>query len=322
MKPFLAALLLPGFLSAAILPDAIGPYHRASATPAALADRALWDEYGLKEAETAAYENGARKFTASVYRLQDTTGAMAAFDWQRPAQSRASKAAALAAETGNGLLVVHGNYLLSFNGYKPAPGELEAVVQALRDVDTTVLPVLATYLPQEGLVPNSERYVTGPVGLAKFDPRIPPSVAAFHFGTEAQLGVFHSAKGDMPLSIFNYPTAQIAMERVPEFEKLSGAVVKRSGPMVALVLSPPDPDFAERVLAGIRYQAQVTRDEYVPTRRDNIAVLILNIFVLIGILLAFSIVAGLAVGGVRTWLRRGRHGVEAEPMISLHLEER
>ncbi len=92
--------------------------------------------------------------------------------------------------------------------------------------------------------------------------------------------------------------------------------------MVAVVLSPPDPDFAEQVLAGVRYQAEVTRSEYVPTRRDNIGVLILNIFVLIGFLLAFAVVAGLAAGGLRAWLRRGRTGADAEAMISLHLEGR
>jgi len=164
--------------------------------------------------------------------------------------------------------------------------------------------------------------VTGPTALEKFLPGIPPSVAAFHYGTEAQTGVFHSPKGDMTLAIFNYPTPQIAMQRAPEFEKLRGAVVKRSGPFVAVVLSPPDPDFAEHLLGRVRWQAEVTRDEYVPTRRDNIGDLIVNIFVLIGILLAFSLVSGLAVGGVRAFLRRARGGVEADPMIVLHLGER
>ena len=44
------------------------------------------------------------------------------------------------------------------------------------------------------------------------------------------------------MAIFNYPTPQIAMQQVPDFEKLPGAMAKRSGPMVAVVLSPADPD--------------------------------------------------------------------------------
>ena len=51
-------------------------------------------------------------------------------------------------------------------------------------------------LPSDNLVPNSERYILGPVALQAFDPGIPPSVAAFHLSAEAQLGVFQSPKGD------------------------------------------------------------------------------------------------------------------------------
>ncbi len=321
MKLF-AALIVPCFAMAALLPDTIGPYSRASSSRPALTDRALWEEYGLKAAETAVYTGGADRFTLTAYQLQDSTSGMAAFDWQRPAAATPSQAAPLAAETPDSLLLVRGNYLLSFSGHKPAATELDALYSQLPNVDITVLPVLPSYLPTSGLVPNSERYILGPAALERFDPAIPPSLAAFRYGTEAQLGVFHSPKGNLSLAIFNYPTHQIAMERTTEFEKLPGAMVKRSGPFVAVILAPPDPDFAERLLADVRYQAAITRDEYVPTHRDNIGWLVLSIFVLIGILLAFSLVSGLAVGIVRTWIYGRRTGAEAEPMILLHLERR
>ena len=64
-------------------------------------------------------------------------------------------------------------------------------------------------------------------------------------------------------------------------------MAKRSGPLVAVIVSPADPDAAERLLAQVSYQAEITRDEYVPTRRDNIGDLVINTFILIGILLAF-----------------------------------
>ena len=194
-------------------------------------DRPIWDEYGLKESEAARYENGDENFTVTGYRLQDTTGAMAAFDWQRPAKSIASPLAPLAADTADGLLVVHGNYLLSFNGRKPEAAELSALFDGLRNVDTTVLPTLPANLPTQDRVANSERYITGPTSLAKFIPAIPPSVAAFHYGAEGQLGVFHSPKGDMGLVIFNYPTPQIAMLKETDFRGIPGGnLVKRSGP--------------------------------------------------------------------------------------------
>ncbi len=323
MRFLLSICALAATASAAILPEAIGPYHRAAVSHPAISDRALWDEYGLKEAETARFENEGTRFTVTAYRLLDTTGSMAAFQWQRPAESKPSKIAPMAAETPDSLLAVHGNYVIAFTGYKPSADEWKELSDGLKNVDTTPLPVLPGYLPAEGLATNSERYVTGPVGLEKFAPSISPSVAGFHYGAEAQTGVFHSPKGDVRLAVFNYPTHQIAMLKAPEFEKLpGGALVKRSGPLVAVALAPPDGDYAERLLSGIRYQAQVTRDEYVPTHRDNIGWVVVSIFVLIGLLVGASVVSGVVWGAVRTILRRGKPVPESEEMITLHLSGR
>jgi hypothetical protein len=280
----------------------------------------VWDEYGLKTAETAIYTGAGKHFTATAYQLQDSTGALAAFDWQRSADATPSKAAALASETPDTLLLALGTYLLSFNGYKPNTAELQGLTDGLTAVDGTGLPTLPGYLPSDNLVANSERYITGPVALQAFDPGIPPSVAAFHLSAEAQFGVFHSPKGPMALTIFRYPTNQIAMEEIGEFAKLPGAVAKRSGPLVAVILSPADPDTAERLLAQVRYQAEITSDEFVPGRRDNIGDLVINAFILTGILGAGAIFAGFFVGGFRHFLRRGKRGEEPEAMILMHLD--
>jgi hypothetical protein len=320
MTRFFLALLIPALAQAAIFPDAIGAWHRTAASKPVLTDNALWDEYGLRESESASYENGSAKFTATAWRMQDSTGALAAYDWQRPSQSEPSKLATLAAETADSLVLVHGNYVLSFSGYKPTTPELDPIVVSLRNVDTTALPTLIGYLPTRDLAPGSERYITGPASLRKFNAGIPPSVAAFHLGAEAQLGVFHSPKGDMVLTIFDYPTPQIAVLQAASLGKIPGADVKRSGPLVAIILSPPDPDAAERLLAQVRYRAEVTLAERVPTLRDNIGNLVVNAFVLTGLLLAFCLVSGLAVGGSRVFLRRFRKGEEPEAVIALHLE--
>ena len=159
------------------------------------------------------------------------------------------------------------------------------------------------------------------MALAKFSPGISPSLAGFHVGVEAQTGVFRSPKGDMTLAIFNYPTNQIAIQKISEFEGTPHAMAKRSGPLVAVILSPADPDAAETLLSKVRYQASITWNERTSTRRDNVANLILNVFVLIGILAAFCILSGLFVGAFRVWLRRGKPGSEEESMILLHLDK-
>src|ERR1022692_3505022 len=120
----LAALLAPALCLGAIWPENIGAWKRTATMQATLSDRPIWREYGVKESDAPRYENGAANFTVTGYRLQAATGAMAAFDWQRPAKSTVSPLAPLAAATGNGLLVVQGNYLLSFSGHLPEAGGL------------------------------------------------------------------------------------------------------------------------------------------------------------------------------------------------------
>ena len=320
MKVLFSALLVPGLCLGAIWPDTIGDWKRGATLQTSISDRPLWDEYGLKESESARFENGKKQFTVTGYRLQDSTGAMAVYDWQRPVKATASKVAPLSAETADGLMVVHGNYVLAFEGYKPEAAELTALYATLRNIDTTVLPILPGNLPEVERIPNSERYVIGPAGLAKFAPAIPPSVAAFHYGAEAQLGQFRTAKGDMNLAIFNYPNPQIAMQKEGEFRGIPGGnIVKRSGPLVAVVLNPPDADAAERLLALVKYQAVVTLDQWVPSHKDNIGNLVINAFNLIGILLGFAVVSGLLFAGLRAYRRRGPRGDEADALTTLNL---
>lgn len=319
---FLIALFLPALSLAGIWPDTFGDFKRADVAPVEISDRPLWEEYGFKQGEQARYESGARQFTATAYRFQDSTGAMAAFDGKRPAGAKPSRLALLAVETAHGAIVAHGNYLLVFDGRKPESAELPALFKTLPKLEQSPLPALRDYLPAGNLVPNSERYITGPVSLEKFAPGVPPSTAAFDLGAEAQLASFRAPAGETTLAIFSYPTPHIARGRLEDFLRISGAVAKRSGPLVAVILPPANAVDAEKLLAQVRYEATITMNERVPTQRDNIGNLIINIFELIGILLVLCTVGGFAVGGFRTILRRGSGMKEPEVMISLHLSDR
>ncbi|MBV8905167.1 MAG: hypothetical protein JOZ22_16185, partial [Acidobacteriia bacterium] len=98
--------------------------------------------------------------------------------------------------------------------------------------------------------------------------------------------------------------------------------VKRSGPLLAVILAPPNADAAERLLALVRYDAQITLSERVPGARDNPGNMLMAIFSLAGILIVFCVIAGLFVGGFRVILFGRRKGMDAEPMILLHLDQR
>ena len=136
-------------------------------------------------------------------------------------------------------------------------------------------------------------------------------------GAEAQIGSYWVTGGRMELSVFSYPTPQIARQRIEEFQKLPAAMARRNGPLVALVRGAKDADAAERLLASVKYQASVTESQRLPTRRDNVGDLIMNIFILIGILLSLFVVAGLAFGFLRRWAWAGRDD-EAMTVLRLH----
>jgi len=296
-------------LGAAILPDQIGNFDRGEIKSVAAQDASLYQEFGFISAEQAPYalsgKNPGKRFTTTAWRLRDSTGALALFEALRPGNATSAKLSALSAITPDGAIFAFGNYVFQVSGDVPEQKDLEMLFLRLPQLDNAPLPALARNLPPEGLIPNSERYILGPVSLARFEPRIGPSLAAFHLGAEAQLGRYSTPKGELSLAIFSYPTPNIAREREQEFAKLPGTIAKRSGPLMAVIVQPLDQDAAERVLAGVRYEANLTLNEKVPVNQGLLGYkLFLNIFVLTGVLVALSIVIGIGFGGFRILRRK------------------
>jgi hypothetical protein len=86
-----------------------------------------------------------------------------------------------------------------------------------------------------------------------------------------------------------------------------------------IVPGPVDPDAAEQLLGQVSYRADVTLHEYTLNRRDNIGTLIINAFILIGILLGFAILSGAAVGGLMAFRRRQKDGEPSDALTTLNL---
>jgi hypothetical protein len=317
------ALICAPAIRAAIWPNELGPFTRGSLKPTVQTDTEVWEEFGFLQGETAEYSDKSRRFTASAWRFRDPTGAMAAFQWQRPAASTPSKLGELAVETPASVFLAFHNYLLRIDNWKPEADDLAPFLERLPNLDQGSLPSLPGYVPAAGRIPNSERFVLGPASLAKLEPRIPPSVAAFHLGTEAQFAQFKSQAGNLELGLFSYPTPNFARERSEAFSRIPGALVKRAGPLVAVIVSPPDQDEAERLLSRVQYQATITWNEYTPTARDNVGNLILTIMTLCGLLILFCAAAGVAFGGFRILARRYLKGwADDERIVLLNLQNR
>jgi hypothetical protein len=317
-----ACLLLTAAAQGAIFPDQFGVYQKSAPNTLVVPDRQLYDEYGLEATEQAEYTAPDKKhFSAIAWRMHDPTGALALFQFRRPPGAVSSDYAELAVRTSDGVIFTFGNYVLQITGDVPEPAETQLLLGQLPNVRSGALPAISSELPQDGLVPNSERYILGPVSLQRFEPQIPPSVAAFHLGSEAELGKYQTPKGMLTLTLFDYPTPSMARQQVTEFQKLAGAVVKRAGSRVAVILAPPDPDAAERILAKIDYQASVTLNEQTAnSQAKGLASLILNIFFLAGVVLALCVLGGIGFGGYRIMSRKLWRKEDPYAMIVLDLE--
>ncbi|MBV9771108.1 MAG: hypothetical protein JOZ32_16165 [Bryobacterales bacterium] len=294
------------FASAAIWPQQFGPYQRLSASPVDLPpnSKAQLDEDGLDAIERADY--GPFQVTAS--RFKDVTGAYAA---------------SLDPSSKSALRV--GNYLVACQG--KCPKNLAALADAaLPHVSHGSLPTLDNYFPSKNLVPRSERYILGPAGLAANAPEIPAAAALFDFGTEAALAHYRSLGGTVTLIVFSYPTPSVARQQLPQFQKIQDAAVKRTGPLIAVLLGhgAASPDSA-KLLTDLNYDGVVAENEQpaakpLELKPESAGKMVLAILSLAGLLLVFCLLSGLAVGGTLHLARKfGYSGAEGS-LITLHLE--
>jgi uncharacterized protein DUF6599 len=323
LRSIAAALLsLAGMARGAIFPDQIGDFKKGPPATIAVPDRPLYEEYGLDATEQAEYISPEKRFTATTWRFRDSTGALALFEARRPPAATPTNLSSLSVRTSDGFIFAYGNYVFQFTGTGfPTPAELDQLYSRLPKIEQSPLPALIGFLPSDDLVPNSERYVLGPVSLERFEPRIAPSVAGFHLGSEAQLGKYKTKKGLLTLAIFNYPTPVLARERASEFQKIPAAVVKRTGSLVAVTIAPPDPDAAERVLARVNYEANLTSIESPPVNAvKGMAKLLVDIFLLSGLLVLFSVIVGVGFGWFRIIARKMGRKEEFDAMIVLGLD--
>jgi len=346
VRRFALCLFVPGLLAGTILPEYVGTYKKVSTAPLTLDHPAVWNEYGLRASEQAVYELSGAKLHVEAYSMQDSTGALAAWQWKRPADSRAIEArlsdvkpsdaklaqakvqdlSKLTAVTPKGIAIALGNHFLLLDGYIPTADELANVFRSLPGQQSGPLPTLPDHLPAAGLVANSERYISGPASLALFSPEVSSTTAAFHLGSEAQLALFRTASGEeQRMEIFAFPTPDSARDRAGALGNTPNSIVKRTGPLVAVVFAPKDTNAAETLLSLVRFQAVITgqdRADHPPTKKDNWGNFMVNIFILIGMVLLFCLVSGAIFGGMRHLFRRGGESGDSDQMITLHLDNR
>jgi hypothetical protein len=320
-----AVALLAAPLRADIWPETWHGSSRTKLQAAPIEDRMLWVEYAGDASESAEYNGPVGKFTATAWRLKDSTSALAWYQSIRAANCTPNFAVALVCTTPGSVTMAHQNYVLRFEGWRPLERELaELFPQLPRLRSGGGLPLLPGYLPEPNRIRNSERYLLGVHSLQKFAPSIPATLAGFEDGAEAQMGSFQTTAGVVPIVVFSYITPQQAQIKVKEFEKQAGWVMRRSGPLIGLIPGGVDRKLAESLLGGMEYKAKITLST--PGKlppMPNVAGMLVAIFELTGVLLVSCVGGGMLFAGLWFYLRKrqfDKDGTDATITV-IHLQD-
>jgi len=299
---------------------------------------AVLTEYGFADSETATYSrDDGRKLTVKAARFKDATGAYGAFTFYGQQPMKTEEIGTKAASANDRILFFRSNILVDANFDRVTEmsgSELRELAAMLPSASGTAgnLPTLPQYLPKQDAIGNSARYILGPQALMVVKAPLTAEQIDFKVEPEVLVQDYSSKDGPLSLTVVDYPTPQIAGERLRALQgsQPSGSspafLARRSGPLLAVVTGTTGSSDAKNLLNAVNYEAEVTWDQATSvSKRDNIGNLIVAIFSLIGVLLLISLIFGVFFGGIRVLLNRlfpkkvmGR-GEEAD-IIQLHLE--
>ncbi len=285
-------------------------------------------EYGFERLESATYiRNDGRKLAVKAAVFNDASGAYGAFTYYKTPIMLNEKIGGQASSLNNRVLFYQGNVLVD------AVFDKLSVMSAaeLRELASVIpgpagnarnLPTLPTYLPKESYQKNSAKYILGPVTLDRVGSPLSSAMVDFKSGAEVVIGKYQAKAGDSTLMLIEYPTPQIAAEKLRQIDASHQATTqqsagspslidvapffdKRTGPIIVIASGPLAMSEANSLMGAVSYEADVTWNEntYV-TKKDNLANLLFNVIVLCGIVVGVSLVAGLAFGGFRILMKR------------------
>ncbi|MBZ5663005.1 MAG: hypothetical protein LAO30_00225 [Acidobacteriia bacterium] len=306
-------------------------------------------EYGFLRLEKATYtRDDGRNLTVKAAVFEDTSGAYGAFTYYYSPEMGEEKIGGQAAFLNNRVLFYQGNVLvdavfdrmsvMSASQLRQLAGLLP---QAAGNKGNP--PALPTYLPKRDFEKNTTRYILGPVGLDRIGSPLAGSTVDFKSGAEVVIGKYAAAAGDATLMLIEYPTPQIAAEKLKEIDASHQVTQQqpgvasivdvgpffdtRTGPIIVIAAGPLSKSEARSLMSSISYEADVTWNEntYV-SKKDNLANFLFNAIVLCGIVVGLALVAGIAFGGLRILIKRlfpdsVFDRSEAMEFISLHLED-
>jgi hypothetical protein len=287
-------------------------------------DPAVEREYGVKSVELRTYVLPVHGRNVQVVReiTPDLSSAFGLLTYYRTPQMSPVPGEQLAVAGPAEVLAARGHAFLRMptqggsGGDHTSPvistSELEALVRLAGGAPPSreAVATLPTYLPSNGLVPGSEKYLLGPEAAKAVLPELRSDLIGFEQGAELEVGTYNNNGRGSPsetaakVAAISFPTPQIARERYARMEKDlalnqsqgSGSVYgKRAGSYVFLTWGASQAA-AEQLLGSLRVTQQVTLNErYLGTKPVVLQMLEL---ILANLLLVVTLVGLALLGGL------------------------
>jgi hypothetical protein len=295
----------------------------ASADPA---NAPVLQEYRFTDFASANYvrEDG-RTLKIRAARFADASGAFGAFTFYVQPGMITEQIGDQAASAGEHILFYRGGVMVdaTFGRQSVMSGaELRELAGLLPRPTGNAgnLPTFIEFMPRQGYVAHTQRYVMGPAALDAIGTPIPAALVDFGASAEVSMARYSTSSGEATLMLISYPTPQLAADHLKQIDAAhqipapqagvstigSSASFsdKRTGPIVAVVSGVSDSD-AKSLLNMVNWEANVTWNAPAENQQvKDLYHLILNIVVLCAILGALAIVAGFAFGGFRMLMKR------------------
>lgn len=324
------------------------PVLSADPMTADAANTPVLKEYGFTQLATAVYTNGDNKLNVRELRFVDATGAYGAFTFYRMPGTSPEDIGREGDANGTHILFWTGATLVEATfdhltamsaaalrelaaGIPPAPGA------------KNIPPSLPGYLPTKNREVTYTRYAIGPEGYSRSGGLLPPSLIDFNRGAEVLTGTFNEHNGTGQLTLIEYPTPQIAIDReraisaylkagppkpgstqaawpvILNESNTQALITRRSGPLIAMTSGALDDKDAVALLQQIHYEASVTwsKPEEQSSEPNKAARLLVGVITLFMILGAVTILLGVFFGGGRAFLRK----LQGKPASTLHEAE-
>lgn len=331
---FVLALSLGGglFAQGTILPDHFGSWAaQGPAQTMTLKDlgpnwaqgtdaQQILKESELSTIEQRAYRDGQDTVTLRLFKLKDPSAAYEFYTFLLAPGMRNMGVGSDSALSQNDGRILVGNFVIQASlSANIKPQSLNDLVPALKEkADPTPLPPLRSYLPNEWLVFGSHKYALGPEAFRSAMTSLNQGAYAdlarevgFETGAEAILARYQGEKAGGVLVLLDYPTPQVAENRLHHLEdalpasaKQAGVTVERKASLLSIVFGTPAPQYAQAIRNNVNYSTEITWNEPHQSYSDPPFVKMLyHIFIFTILFLVVATMAGIAFGGFRILIK-------------------